>query len=86
MLGYGIETLGLMLLGMAAYKAGFLTGGWSRRSYWLVVGLCLVPDLALHTYAAVASVQADFAPLTYFPWTQIYVNPLHPIGALGSRP
>jgi uncharacterized protein len=30
---YGLETLGLMLLGMAGYKSGFLTGAWSRRRY-----------------------------------------------------
>ena len=27
------DTLGLMLLGMAAYKSGFATGAWSGRSY-----------------------------------------------------
>ncbi|MXO58764.1 DUF418 domain-containing protein [Altererythrobacter salegens] len=82
-IGYGIETLGLMLLGMAAYKSGFLTGGWSRRSYWIVVAACLVPDLALHAYGAITSVNADFDPVTYFPWTRMYVNPLHPVGAMG---
>ncbi len=30
---FGPETLALMLLGMAAYKAGFLTGAWSDRRY-----------------------------------------------------
>ncbi len=81
--GDGIETLGLMLLGMAAYKSGFLTGAWSRRSYWIVVAACLVPDLALHTYGAVASVKADFDPVTYYPWTRLFVNPFHPVGAVG---
>ncbi|MGX7895382.1 DUF418 domain-containing protein [Tsuneonella sp. HG222] len=82
-LGYGIETLGLMLLGMAAYKSGFLTGAWKRSSYVTVAAICLGSDLLVHTIGAVKSVQSDFAPLVYFPWTQLFVSPLHPIGALG---
>ncbi|WP_343525562.1 DUF418 domain-containing protein [Sphingomonas sp.] len=39
----GPETLGAMLLGMAAFKSGFLTGGWPRRLYrrWAIGGLAL---------------------------------------------
>ncbi|AGH48855.1 hypothetical protein G432_05640 [Sphingomonas sp. MM-1] len=33
MLMFGPETLGLMLLGMAGLRSGFLTGGWSRAGY-----------------------------------------------------
>ena len=82
-LGYGLETLGLMLLGMAALKSGFLTGAWRRRSYVLVAVACLGTDLGLHAVGAVKSLQSDFAPLTYFPWTQVYVSPFHPVGAMG---
>lgn len=82
-LGYGPETLGLMLLGMALFKSGFLTGAWSRKSYVQVAVLCLGTDLALHTYAAWASIEADFAPEVYFPWTRLFVNPFHPVGAVG---
>jgi uncharacterized protein len=32
-LAFGFPTLGLMLFGMAGYRSGFLTGGWSRRRY-----------------------------------------------------
>ena len=32
-IGFGFPTLGLMLLGMAGYRSGFLTGEWSRRRY-----------------------------------------------------
>lgn len=82
-LGYGPETLGLMLLGMAAFKSGFLTGGWSRKRYAWIATTFLGTDLLVHTYAAWVSIEADFAPQVYFPWTQMYVAPLHPIGALG---
>ncbi|MBK1728642.1 DUF418 domain-containing protein, partial [Halorhodospira halophila] len=34
----GWLTLGCMLIGMAAYKNGFLTGAWSSRAYARVVG------------------------------------------------
>jgi len=81
--GYGLETLGLMLLGMAAYKSGFLTGAWSRRGYVLVAVLCLAADLIPHTYAAWLSLRSDFAPEVYFPWTRSYLNPLHAVGAFG---
>ena len=82
-LGYGPETLGLMLLGMALFKSGFLTGAWSRKSYVQVAVLCLGADLALHTYAAWVSIEADFAPEVYFPWTRLFTSPFHPVGAVG---
>ena len=81
--GYGLETLGLMLLGMAGLKSGFLTGAWSRRRYAWIAGTFLAVDLLPHAYAAYASLAADFAPQVYFPWTRMYLNPLHPVGAIG---
>ena len=33
MIPLGFPTLGLMLIGMAAYRSGFLTGAWDRRRY-----------------------------------------------------
>jgi uncharacterized protein len=82
-LGYGLETLGFMLIGMAGFKSGFLTGAWSKRQYARIAAACLAIDLTVQTYAAVASLRADFAPITYFPWTSCYVGPLRPVGAIG---
>jgi uncharacterized protein len=82
-IGYGPETLGLMLLGMALLKSGFLTGAWSRRRYVQVAAACLGVDLAVHAYGAWASLEANFAEVVFFPWTQVYVTPLHPVGAVG---
>jgi len=82
-LGYGIETLGLMLLGIAGFRTGFLTGAWSRKGYAWVAAVCLGGDLLVHAYAAYLSLQADFAPQVFFPWTRVYVSPLHPVGAIG---
>jgi uncharacterized protein len=81
--GYGLETLGLMLLGMAGYKSGFLTGSWSRKRYAQVAAVLVGSSLALFGYAAYRILQADFAPFTYFRWDQIYVSPMHPFSALG---
>ncbi|HEY6816542.1 MAG TPA: DUF418 domain-containing protein [Croceibacterium sp.] len=81
--GYGLETLGLMLLGMAGYKSGFLTGSWSRARYALIAGVLVGTSLALFGYGAWRILEADFAPLTYFPWDQIYVTPMHPLSAIG---
>lgn len=82
-LGYGIETLGLVLLGIAGYKSGFLTASWTRRRYAWIAAVCIGIDLPVHIYAAYASLEADFAPQVYYPWMQLYVSPLHPIGAIG---
>jgi uncharacterized protein len=81
--GYGLETLGFMLLGMAGLKSGFLAGAWSRRRYAWIAGTFLGVDLLVHAYAAYASLASDFAPQVYYPWTRYYVSPLHPVGALG---
>ena len=83
LLGYGPETLMLMLIGMAAYKSGFLTGAWSRRRYAIVAATCLGVDLLVHAIGATLSLRADFAPEVYFPWTFTFPSPLHPVGALG---
>ena len=81
--GYGLETLGFMLLGMAAYKSGFLTGGWRRRRYVQVATLCIGASLAYHGVGTWLILRADFDPFTYYPWDRIYSGPLHPIAALG---
>ena len=81
--GYGLETLGLMLLGMAAYRSGFLTGGWRRRSYARVAALCIGASLIYHGIGTWRILTADFDPFTYFPWNEIWSGPLHPIGGIG---
>jgi uncharacterized protein len=81
--GYGIETLGFMLLGIAGFKSGFLTGAWSRRSYAIIAASCLGLDLSVQSYAVYASLKADFDPFTFMPWTRIFLNPLHAVGGFG---
>ena len=82
-LGYGLETLGFMLIGIAALKSGFLTGAWSRRSYAVIAAGCLGTDLLVQAWAVYVSVRDDFTALTFIPWTRLYVGPLHAVGAIG---
>ena len=56
--GYGLETLGLMLIGMALFKSGMLTGQWEPARYrrWAIRCFAIaVPALLLLTFYQVAS-------------------------------
>jgi uncharacterized protein len=57
------DTLGLMLLGMAAYKSGFATGAWSDRSYRRIATWGIAVGLA--GFAALVAV--DWASGFYVP-------------------
>jgi uncharacterized protein len=81
--GYGLETLGLMLLGMAGYKSGFLTGAWPRQRYWQVAAVCVGASLLYFGIGSWRILQAEFDPFVYFPVNQIYSGPLHPVAAIG---
>jgi uncharacterized protein len=64
--GIGIETLGLMLLGMAAYRSGFFSGAWSDSSYRKVAGVALPVGAAAFTALAWAGVHSRFyGPLVF---------------------
>ncbi|AKH41458.1 uncharacterized protein FHS61_001946 [Altererythrobacter atlanticus] len=81
--GYGIETLGLMLIGMAGYKSGFLTGSWKRRRYIEIAVPFIGASLIYFGIGAREVLRADFSPFIFFPWNQIYSGPLHPVAAIG---
>ena len=62
----GSETLGYMLLGMAALKSGFLTGGWENSAYrrTILIGLGVgVPAYAAMAWLLVASQYSVFMVL-----------------------
>lgn len=81
--GYGLETLGLMLLGMIGYKSGFLTGAWERKSYVKIAVFCGGGTLLFHSFAAWMILRANFDPWVYSPWDRMFVFPLHPVAAFG---
>jgi len=80
---YGLETLGLMLLGMAGYKSGFLTGSWSRRRYTHVAAVLVGASLLWFGQACWRILEADFASGTFRPWGTLFMYPMHPFSAMG---
>jgi uncharacterized protein len=71
------DSLALMLLGLALYRWGFLTGGWANRDYWKVtavgygVGLPLVIYSTYHSYLHHPTLEASLARMEAVPidWT-----------------
>ena len=57
----GPQTIGTMLLGMAAYRSGFLTGGWPRARYrrWAIV--CLGIALPGYMWLGIETIRHGFA-------------------------
>lgn len=60
-LPFMIDTVGLMLLGMAGYKSGFLTGEWADSRYRRFA----VPAIALGAIAGIATVAYDISSNFY---------------------
>ncbi len=66
------ETLGLMLLGMALFRAGFFSGGWARPHYWAVA--LIGAGVTLPLYAALAAWQSA---TRFDPIVLLLTDPLH---------
>ncbi|MBW6523218.1 DUF418 domain-containing protein [Sphingomonas sp. RHCKR47] len=97
----GAETLGAMLLGMAALRTGFVTGEWSRHAYARVALVCV--PLSLIGYAAIGShtmatgfdqryvylgslvVSEPFRTIGYVGYAALVILLLRPDGALSTR-
>jgi uncharacterized protein len=64
----GWETLGYMLLGMAALKSGLLTGAWDNRHYrrWAIV--CLAVSLPVYLVALRFLFRSEWAGPAVFLW------------------
>ncbi len=79
----GPDTLSAMLLGMATFKSGYLTGGWSRAAYrrWAVWGL----GLTIPAYAAMASgIMASGYDVRAVTLVELLLNvPFRLIGTIG---
>lgn len=55
------RTGGMMLIGMGLFKAGFLDGRWSARSYARTAGICLAVGLTMSAIGFVQLEQLRFA-------------------------
>ncbi len=67
------DSVALMMLGLALYKWGFLTGNWSRQDYWKVVGigyglgLPLVIYSVYHGFLNYSTLEANLARMERVP-------------------
>ena len=77
-----IDTLALMLIGMALFRWGFFSGAWSRRAYWLTAAA--VP-LAWAAYIPLVDWldATHWAPLTMIATEAIQLSLLRPWLSLG---
>lgn len=77
------ETLGLMLLGMAGLRSGFLTGAWQRRSYARIAAgayLIALPPLLL---IGLASIRSGFDAVAVLRAAELYAAPFRPVVMIG---
>lgn len=75
----GWETLGYMLLGMAALKSGFLTGEWSRRVYVRIAVAGFVIGLPIYALLAWAQISSNFSAASVRTWNFAATTPVRPI-------
>jgi uncharacterized protein len=67
------DSVALMMLGLALYKWGFLTGKWSKQDYWKVLrvgyglGLPLVIYSAYHSFLNFSTLEANLARMERVP-------------------
>ena len=79
----GFQTLSAMLLGMAGYRSGFLTGRWAPARYrrWAIV--CLGVTLPLYIALAINTHAHGFFPPWVFVASILAAEPLRPIMVAG---
>lgn len=77
-----VDTLGLMLIGMALFRWGFFSGEWSQRGYWIAAGA--VPALWL-AYVPLVDwlTETRWSPLTMVATEAIQLTLLRPFLSLG---
>jgi uncharacterized protein len=77
-----VDTLGLMLIGMALFRWGFFSGEWSPRGYWIAAGA--VP-LLWAAYVPLVAWLSDtrWTPLTMVATESIQLTLLRPFLSLG---
>ena len=78
-----LETLALMLLGMAGYRSGFLTGAWPDGSYRKVAAIGLGIGLLVYGALGIRAWLADFGPVEMFTATQVGTPLFRPVMASG---
>ncbi len=77
------ETLGLMLLGMAGYRGGFLTGDWPRRTYAKIAAGGLAIGVLFSLTTGLSLIALGFPPWLLLGANYGFGLPAHVAMALG---
>jgi uncharacterized protein len=80
---FGPDTLGLMLLGMAGLRSGFLTGAWERRRYARIASIGIAAGAAAHAAIAWWTIRSGFSPSVVFADYMLACSPFRLIMAAG---
>ena len=80
----GCETLAFMLIGMAALRSGFLTGGWSRARYLRAAAIGFTIGLPPTIALCWLSIESGFDTLATFAAATLGGIPFRPILALAE--
>jgi uncharacterized protein len=77
------ETLGYMVLGMAALKSGFFRGDWPMARYrkWALV--CLGIGIPIYAALAFLLIREGFATASIFTWSIAATTPVRPVMVVG---
>ena len=76
------ETMALMLVGMAAYRSGFLTGSWSREAYRRIAIVGISAGAAFSAVLAAIVWKGGFQLPTTMIALETWSMPAHPVMAL----
>lgn len=79
----GPQTLSAMLLGMAAYRSGMLTGAWSRARLARWVLSCLTLSLAAYAFVGLRTVDSGFDQRFVYFGAMVASEPFRLIGVVG---
>jgi len=82
-LAFMADTIGLMLLGMAGYKSGFLTGQWDDAAYRRVVRIAIPIGLAAGAAIVAYDVSSNFYVIGAFTAFIILATPFITVMAIG---
>lgn len=80
----GPETLAYMLIGMAALRSGFLSGGWSRARYLRTAALCAAIGLPPTMLLCWLSFRSGFDTIATFAAATLGGVPFRPVLGLGE--
>jgi len=79
----GVETLGLMLLGMAALRSGFLAGAWRRGAYARIAAACYLAGVPALAWMAIGVARTGFDPVAAVRASELFAAPFRPILMIG---